>query len=79
MAAVKHPNVDVCRELVQAIPECVNLDLEYCGRPLSRVIGQIHKQEPIMSEESEIEYVKLFLEDGANPNVRIGEDGTVLI
>lgn len=72
MATVKHNNIGVCRELVQVMPECVNLDLEYCGRPLSRVIGQSHKQEATISEQTETEYVKLFLENGANPTVRTG-------
>jgi hypothetical protein len=54
------------------MPECVNLDLEYCGRPLSRVIGRSHKEENKISEETEIEYVRLFLEKGANLNARIG-------
>lgn len=72
--AINHNNVDVCQELVQVMPERVNLDLEHCGRLLSPVIGQSYKKRATIPEQTEIEYVILFLENGANPNVRTGRE-----
>jgi hypothetical protein len=72
LAAANHNHVDAHRELVSVMPQCVNLALEYCRRPLSRVIGRSYKEDATISEETEIEYIKLFLENSANPNVRTG-------
>jgi hypothetical protein len=70
-AAIECGNLDVLKELAVAFPECLGYGENRIGFPLSEVVGRSRYSRhgtPIWSEQKEFEYLKVLLENGADPN-----------
>jgi ankyrin repeat protein len=73
-AAIDCQNVTVLQELANVFPESLNFS-SLLGNPLSHTIGRSRRDKnggPIWSDQTEIDYVKVLLEKGANPNANVG-------
>jgi ankyrin repeat protein len=69
--AIDCGNLDVLKELGCTFPECLNYGEDRVGYPLAQTVGRSRHDRnngPLWDEQKEIDYVKVLLENGANPN-----------
>jgi hypothetical protein len=70
-SAIDCGNLDVSEELGSTFPECLNYGEHRVGYPLTQVVGRSRHDRnngPLWDEQKEIDYIKVLLENGANPN-----------
>jgi ankyrin repeat protein len=73
-AAIDCQNVAVLKELANVFPESLNFS-SLVGNPMSHTIGRSQRDKnggPIWNGQTEIDYVKVLLEKGADPNANVG-------
>jgi ankyrin repeat protein len=69
--AINCGNLDVFKELALAFPECLGYGEDRIGYPLDEVVGRSRfnrNGKTLWSEQKEFEYLKVMLENGADPN-----------
>jgi ankyrin repeat protein len=69
--AIDCGNLDVLKELAVAFPECLGYGENRIGYPLDEVVGRSRYNrngKTLWSEQKEFEYLKVMLENGADPN-----------
>jgi hypothetical protein len=69
--AVECGNIDVLKEVALACPESLNFGEDKTGFPMCGIVGRSRwswKKLPLWSEQKEFEYLKVMLENGADPN-----------
>jgi ankyrin repeat protein len=77
-AAIDCQNVAVLKELANVFPKSLNFS-SLVGNPLGHTIGRSQRDKnggPLWDDQTEIEYVKVLLEKGANPNAKMGRRKT---
>jgi ankyrin repeat protein len=69
--AIDCGNLDVLKELALAFPACLGYGENRIGYPLDEVVGRSRfnrNGKTLWSEQKEFEYLKVMLENGADPN-----------
>jgi ankyrin repeat protein len=77
-AAIDCQTVAVLKELANVFPKSLNFS-SLVGNPLSHTIGRSQRDKnggPLWDDQIEIDYVKVLLEKGANPNSNVGRKKT---